>query len=148
RSPGGEVEGIDLHGDAAQGAHDVLPGELSGLAEWFERAVGVHSVVGQLAPRFAGIAEQHADAAVDIELGITEGRARAGRQRVQLVSVLAEMGAKRLEQAGSLVEGQLAKRGPADRASVRQGRGHVYAGGGDPGNLISGDRIKHGTTVI
>ena len=66
-------------------------GELTRLAERLQRAVDADGVVRQLAPGLAGVAEQHADAAVDVELGVGQRRAGPGRQRVQLVAVLAEL---------------------------------------------------------
>ena len=55
-------------------------------AQRLDRAVDVDGVVGQLAPGPAGVAEQHADAAVDVELGVAQGGAGPRRQRVQLVA--------------------------------------------------------------
>ena len=143
RAPDREVERVDLHGHAAQRGHDVLAGELARLAERLQRALDVDGVVRQLAPGLAGVAEQHADAAVDVELGVAERRAGPGRQCVQLVPVLAQLRAERLQQPGALVEGQLAQRGAADRPAVGQRRGHVHPGRGDPGDLLAGDRVEH-----
>ena len=68
----------------------MLAEELAALAERLGVAVEQDRVVRQLAPALAGVAEQHADATVDVELRVERGRAGAGRQRVQLVAVLAQ----------------------------------------------------------
>ena len=85
-------------------------------------------VVRQLAPGLAGVAEQHADAAVDVELGVAEGRAGAGGQGVKLLAVLAQQHPERLEQRRPLVEGQLAQRRAARRPAVGERRAQVDAG--------------------
>src|ERR1700756_4872439 len=96
----------------------VLAEELAFLAELLGRSLDEHAVVRELALGLAGVAEQDADAAVDVELRVIEGGARAVRQLVQLLTVLAQHLADGLGQLGPLVEGHLPQRGPAGRAPV------------------------------
>jgi len=79
-------------------------------------------------PLPSGVAEQHADAAVDVESGVLQRRSRSRRQRVKLLPVLAQHRAKRLEQRGPLMERQRAQRRAAGVPPVFQRRGHVDAG--------------------
>src|SRR2546427_265745 len=79
--------------------------ELPSLAERLGRPLYIDGVVGQLTPGLAGIAEQHADAAVDVELGVKQRCTGPRRQRVKLVAVLAQRRGERPEQRGPLVEG-------------------------------------------
>src|SRR5262249_33416065 len=133
--------GVDLHRDAAQRGAHVLADERAAAAQRLHRALDVHRVVRQLPLTPTGVAEQHPDAAVDVELRVAAGGPGAVGQRVQLVAVLAQRGGQRLQQRGPLVERQLAQRRPADPAAVVQRAGQVQAGRGDPGHLIPGDRV-------
>ena len=100
----------------------MLADETACPAERLKAAVQVDAVIGRSLRRpLHGIAGQHADAAVHIEPGIAQGRASAGGERVQLVPVLAQVGAERLQQGGPLVEGQVTQRaaaGPAVRRAA------------------------------
>jgi hypothetical protein len=90
RPPHWEVERVDLDRDPATRAEDVLAEELPALAQRLGVAVQQDRVVGQLATALAGVAGQHADPAIDVELRVAQRRARAGRQRVQLGPLLAQ----------------------------------------------------------
>ena len=59
-------------------------------AQRLDRAFDQDSVVGQLAAGPAGVAEQDPDAAVDVELGVAQGRPGPRGQLVQLGPVLAQ----------------------------------------------------------
>jgi len=96
-------------------------------AQRLDGALDEDRVVRQLALGPAGVAEQHADAAVDVELGVAEGRPGARGQGVKLLPVLAQQQPQRLEQRGPLVEGQLAQHRAAGRPAVGQRRAHVDA---------------------
>src|SRR5271157_4298682 len=98
------------------------------LAERLDRALGEDRVVRQFAPGLAGVAEQDADAAIDVELGIAQGRAGAGGQGVKLLAVLPQQHPERLQQRRALVEGQLAQRRAARRPAVGERRAQVDAG--------------------
>ena len=91
-----------------QGRVDVLAQERAAFAERFYVTVDVDRVVRHLAASFAAVAEQHADAAVDVELRVTQRGAGARRQRVEVVAVLAQVRGEGLEHGGPLVERQLA----------------------------------------
>ena len=127
RTPDREVERVDLHRDPVQRSEDVLADEGPALAERLDRPLGEDRVVRQLTPGLAGVAEQHADAAVDVELGVAEGRAGPGGQGVKLRAVLAQQRPERLEQRRPLVEGQLAQRRAARRPAVGERRAQVDA---------------------
>src|SRR5262249_39482687 len=141
-SPDGEVEGVDLDGDAGPRGEDVLAEEFAAAAEGLDVAVEQHGVVGQFPAALAGVAGEHADAAVDVELGVAQGGAGPRGQGVQLGPVLAQEQAERLEHGGALVEGQPAQAGAADRAAVLEGGPHVDAGRGDGVDLLPGDGIQ------
>ncbi len=148
RTPDREVERVDLHRDPVQRGQDVLADESPALAQRLDRPLGENRVVRQLAPGLAGVAEQHADAAVDVELGVPEGRPCASGQGVQLRAVLAQQQPERLEQRGPLVESQLAQRRTARRPAVVERRRQVDAGRRYPGDLLAGHRIEHRPPVI
>ena len=61
-------------------------------------------------------ASSHADAAVDVELRVEQRGAGASGDRVELVTVLAQVSGERLQQCCPLVEGQLTQGRTADRA--------------------------------
>ena len=75
RTPDREVERVDLHRDAVQRGADVLADEGAAAAERLEAAVDVDRVVGQLAAALRRVGQQHAEAAVDVELRVAEGGA-------------------------------------------------------------------------
>ncbi len=106
----------------------MLADERAAPAERLDRALDQDGVVRQLAPGLAGVAEQDADAAVDVEPGVGQRRPGPRGQGVQLRPVLAQQLTQRLEQRGPLVEGQLAQRRAADGPAVVERRAEV-----DPG---------------
>src|SRR5215469_8631938 len=61
--------------------------------------------------------------------------------------MLAEVGAERLEQASSLMEGQRAQRRTTDGAAIVKRGGHVDTRRGDACDLLAGYRVEHGPTV-
>ena len=148
RTPDREVKRVDLYCDPVQRREDVLADEGPALAERLDRALGQDRVVRQLALGLAGVAEQHADAAVNVELGVAERRPGAGGQRVHFLAVLAQQQAQRLEQRGPLVEGQLAQRRAARRSAVVERRTQVDAGRRHPGDFLAGHRVEHRPPVV
>ena len=141
-APDGEVEGVDLHGDAGSRGVDVLAEEDAGAAELLEVAVAHHVGVGQLAAALGGIAEHRAEAAVDVDHRVASGRAGGQRQLVELVLEPGQVRGQLLEEQRALVEGQLADRRSADRARVVGHRAEVEAGAGDPRDLLAGGRVQ------
>ena len=119
----------------------MLAGEGAAAGERLDGALDVDRVVRQLALGLRRVGGEHADAAVDVELRVTERRTGPRGDGVELVAVLAQVPAERLEQRGPLVERQRAQRGTADGAAVVEDGTHVDAGGGDPGHLLTGDRV-------
>ena len=102
---------------------------VDGPVEPLGRAFDDHLVVGQLALGLARVAEQDADAAVDVELRVVKRRAGPVGELVQFLAVLAQQLAGRLRQLGALVEGQLAQRGAAHLPAVIEGCLEVNAVG-------------------
>ena len=137
----GEVERVDLDGHAEPWREQVLAQEVPGLAELLRRALDEDSLIRQLALGLARVAEQHADAAVDVELGVRQRRAGPVGELVELLAVLAQHRAQRLGQRRALVEGQLPQRGAAGRPAVGQRGAEVHAIRGDLGDLLPGDRV-------
>ena len=90
-APHREVERVDLDRHAAQRGRDVLAEERAFTAQRLDVAVDVHRVVRQLALALRGVGEQHAYAAVDVELRVTQRRACACGECVQLLAVLTKV---------------------------------------------------------
>ena len=147
-APDREVERVDLHRDAGPRGVDVLAEEGALPAELLRPAVEDDGVVGQLAGALAGVGEDRADAAVDVDRRVALGGAGAGGERVELVLALGEVLGQRLEQAGALVEGQRPERRTADRARVVGHRAEVEPGRGDPGDLLAGGGVEEGRALV
>jgi hypothetical protein len=126
----------------------VLADEGPAPAERLGVTLGQDRVVRQLPPGLAGVAEQHADAAVDVEPGVGQGRAGARRQRVQLRPVLAQQLAECLEQPRPLMEGQLAQRRAAGAAPVGERRAQVDARRRHPRDFLAGHRVEYGPAPV
>ena len=73
------------------------------------RPVDVDLRVGHLAAALAGVGEEHADAAVDVDPRVQLRRAGARRELVELGLALGERERHLLEQHRALVEGELAE---------------------------------------
>jgi hypothetical protein len=73
-----EVEGVDLHDDAAQRRGEVLADEGVLLAERLDRAVEDDGVGGQLSAALARVGEQGPEATVDVERAVEIGGDRCG----------------------------------------------------------------------
>ena len=86
----------------------VLPHECPGLRQRFHAAIDVHAAVGQLTRTLARVHEQRADAAVDVDPGVTLGGPGRIRERVEPVLVFAEVPGQCLQQRRALVERELA----------------------------------------
>ena len=121
-APHGKVERVDLHEGTQQRAQDVLDAESACLTQRFEVAVAQDVLVGQLFRALAGVHEQHADAAVDVDGRIASGGPRAQGEFGQLRNPSGQVLAERLECARPLLERHVAQRRPADGAGVVQDR--------------------------
>jgi hypothetical protein len=106
----------------------VLAEEGAAAPERLDGTVDVEGVVGQLALGLARVGQQHADAAVDVELGVEQRGAGLGADRVEPLAVLAQVLAEGLEQRGALVERELPQGGAAGAAAVVEDGGEVDAG--------------------
>ncbi len=124
-SPDGKVERVDVHGRAFQRNADVLSDEGCALGEGLDGTVDEHPLVGKLAHPLAGIDEQSADPAVDVDPGIAARRARRIGQAVEVLLVLGEHLRQRLQQSGALVERELAQSRSAHSARMVQHGGEI-----------------------
>ncbi len=96
------------------------PRNSAGLRQHFDSAIHVHAAVGQLARALAGVDEQRADAAVDVDPGVALGCACGVREVVELVFVFLEPLRHRLQERRALMKGQLAQIRAADVTCVLQ----------------------------
>ena len=112
--------------------------EAAVLRQRLHRTVDVHVPVRQFAASLARVGEQHADAAVDVDLRVGLRRAGACGQRVELGLALGQGERELLQQQRALVERQRALRCLADRAGMVEGGGEVESFGADPGDLLPG----------
>ena len=124
-APHREVEGVDLHGHPAQRRPEVLAGERAALAERLDGAVEDGDVVRQLALRLARVGRGRCRSRRRCRPALSRSVAPVrARHRVELVLVGHQPQGELLEQAGALVERQLAQRRPADG----RGRGRASPG--------------------
>ncbi|KAI1695941.1 hypothetical protein Ddc_20862 [Ditylenchus destructor] len=108
--PHREVEGVDVHRDAALGHQHVGAHELAALAQRLGGAL-VDEVAGrELTAAHGRIGEERADAALDVDPGIGSRRAGVGRDRVELFLALGQVSGQRLEEGGALLEIQRQQR--------------------------------------
>ena len=120
QAPHGEVEGIDVYRHAAARHQHVRAGEGASLAQRHLRAF-----VPQVAGRgqllgHAGVGEQRARAALDVDPAVGARGAGVERQRVHLLLALAQVLGQGLQHAGALLEVGLAHGGEARGAGVVQ----------------------------
>ena len=138
-APGGEVEGVDVHGHAAAGHRDVLAVEARRAAQ--RDALAVHHEA-RLAQGLADlrVGREREGRAVHVELGVAPGVSAILDREVQdLLAVGLDHVGQDLEQRAALGEGQRAQRRAALGAGVLQGRGHV-----DPARARAGQRLLGG----
>ncbi len=139
--PDGEVERVDVHGRAFQRNTDVLSDEGPALGQCFDAAVDEHPIVGKLAHALAGVDEQGADPAVDVDPGIVPGGAGRIGEAIELLLVLHQHLRQRLQQAGAVVKRELAQCRSADRARVLQHPREVEAIGRRAEDHLAGRRV-------
>jgi hypothetical protein len=111
QAPDREVEGVDVHGHAAARHQDVGAGKAAALAQRHGRAFMQHVRRRQLARAHAGIREQGADAAFDVDPAVRAGGAGQVRDLVQLFLALHEVHGQGLQALGALLEVELHQRG-------------------------------------
>src|SRR5438874_1810174 len=73
-SPHGEVEGVDVHGDALERHADMASDERAAFRQRLGGTVDEERLVGKVATTTARVGEQRPDAAVDIDPVIGPGR--------------------------------------------------------------------------
>ncbi len=95
------------------------------LAELLHTAVEIDGVVGQFATSFARVAEHGADAAVDVDSRIPCRRTGGSREFVELLFARHQCEPELFEQPRTLMEGQGAQCGPADRPGVGDHARHI-----------------------
>ncbi|MCY1535096.1 hypothetical protein D9M68_704870 [compost metagenome] len=114
-----------MHGDAAARHQDVAAGELAGLAQRDRRAF-VDQVAGrQLAAAQAGVGEQRAGAAFDVDPAVGAGGSAVAGQRVELFLAFGQVLAEGLEARGALLEVHRHQFGEAALAGVGHRLGEV-----------------------
>ncbi len=126
----------------------MLAEERALLAQLLERAVEVDGVVGQFPPGLAGVAEEGAEAAVDVDAGVALGGAGRGGEGVELVLAGHESEGERLEGGGALVEGQLRECRSANLAGVGHHLAEVESGRGDARHLGAVDRAQQRRSLV
>ncbi len=140
-APDGEVEGVDVHGHALLGHHDVVADEGALLAGADGLAVHVERHVAQGTAQ-AGVGEQVADAALNVHPAVGLGGAGLVADGVILVLALHQVEGQGLEHASALGEGHLPQFGSAHGAGVVEHGGEVEAGGGGGGHQFTGACIN------
>ena len=125
QAPDGEVEGVDVHRHAAPGHQDVRARKHPRLAQRQGRAF-MHDVArGQVTRAHAGVSEEGAGAALDVDPAVGARGAGVAREGVERLLALQQVGRQGLEQGRALLEVQLQQRGHAHRAGVVQGLGEI-----------------------
>ena len=142
-SPHREVEGVDLHLHAFAGGEDVHGREGVVPRQRLGGAVDRDGGVGQLAAGLAGVGQQHAGAAIDVDPRVAAGGSGAVRKVVErFLGVVAQQHLGDVSQdGGPLMEGQLPQRRPADGAPMLDGGGKVDAHRRQLSNHLAGGRV-------
>jgi len=98
----------------------VLSDKAAAFREALQAAVDIDLTVRQLARALAGVHEQRADTAVDIDPGVSLGGAGGVGERIELILVLAEEARQGLDEPRALVKGEAPQVGAADLTRVSQ----------------------------
>ncbi len=93
-----------MHRDAAARHQDVAAGELAGLAQRHGRAFVDHIARRQLAAADAGVGEQGAGAAFDVDPAVGAGGAAVAGNLVELFLALGEVQRQGFQALGALLE--------------------------------------------
>ena len=118
QAPDREVEGIDVHRQAAARHQDVGAGEGAGLAQRHRRAFVHHVARRQLGAAHAGVGEQRAGAAFDVDPAVGARGAGVRRDRVELLLALGQVLGQRLQDARRAA-GSRSSSAPARRCGAR-----------------------------
>jgi hypothetical protein len=129
-APYREIERVDVQRRAFQRHAQVLSDEAAALREPLQRTIDIDTSVRQLARPLAGVHEQRADAAIDIDPRVGFGGAGGVRERVELILVVGQEARQSLDERGALVKSEAAQVGPPHLAGVRQHELRVEAVGG------------------
>lgn len=124
-APHRKVEGVDVHGDATARHQDVGAGEVVVFAEGDHRAFVEDVAGGQLFAAHAGVGEQGAEAAVDVEGVVAFGGAGVARQLIELFFVFLQVQRHGLEAGGAFLEVEFEQFFDAGGAAVVHGGGEV-----------------------
>ncbi|MDT4825452.1 hypothetical protein FQZ97_587380 [compost metagenome] len=139
-APDREVEGVDVHGQAAARHQDMGAGEGALLAQRHGRTFVDDVSRRQLAGADAGVAEQGAAAALDVDPAVGAGGAAVAGQGVELFLVLVEVERQGLEARRALLEVHGHEAGDAALAAELDGFGEVqgFLVGAEEGAAIDG----------
>jgi hypothetical protein len=121
QAPDREVEGVDVHRQAAAWHQDVGAGEAAALAEGDGRAFVQHVRRRQLAPAHAGVGEQRADAAFDVDPAVLARGAGQVRNLVQLFLAVHQVEGQGFQALGAGLEVELHQAGDPQLAGMGDG---------------------------
>ena len=127
-APDGEVEGVDLQRESLPGGEDVATDEGAVLRQALDSAVEVDGRVRHLAAGDAGVGEEGADSAFDVNEGVALSGARGEGDLVVVLRALHEVGRELLEDHTALVEGELLELGDSGGPSMVGDGGEVDSG--------------------
>ncbi len=124
-APDGEVEGVDLQCESLPGGQDVAADEGAVLRQALDSPVEVDGRVRHLAAGDAGVGEEGADAAFDVDEGVALRGSGGEGDLVVVLRALHEVGSELLEDHSALVEGELLQLGDSGGPSVVGDGGEV-----------------------
>ncbi|MCY1291820.1 hypothetical protein D9M70_410230 [compost metagenome] len=148
-APDREVEGVDVHGQAAARHQDMGAGEGALLAQRHGRTFVDDVSRRQLAGADAGVAEQGAAAALDVDPAVGAGGAAVAGQGVELFLVLVEVERQGLEARRALLEVHGHEAGDTALAAMFDGFGEVqgFLVGAEEGAAVDGAAQCLGTML-
>src|SRR5699024_4663586 len=117
------------------------------LRQPLDAAVEVDGGIGHLPAGDAGVGEQRADAAFDVDEGVTFRGAGGVGDLVVVLGPLHEVGAELLEDHAALGEGELRQSGQAGAAGMVGDGGEVDAFGAHLVEQLARARVVDGTTA-
>ncbi|MNF94367.1 hypothetical protein D3C84_770770 [compost metagenome] len=133
-APDREVERVDVHRQATARHQNVGAGERAHFAQLHGRALVDDVARRQFSGTEAGVGEQRAVAALDVDPAVGAGRAAVVGNRVELFLALAQVQGQGLETLGALLEVQRHQAADALATAVLDGFGEVrtlFVGAGD-----------------
>ena len=123
--PDRKVERVDMHRHTLQRRADMLAQECPLTRQLLHIAVEIDMPVRHLAPPLGGDDKHRADAAINVDLAVTERRAGAIGQLIQRLTMPVQMRGQRLEHARAVVERHGAQRRATHRAGMIAHRQHI-----------------------